>query len=423
MDAVIEKALLAILREELVPAQGCTEPIAVAYAAAKAREVLGEMPEQVIVRCSGNLLKNIRCVVVPNTGDLVGVEASALAGIVGGSSDRKLEVLSGLDAIHLEQIKTLLQQKICQVELLKTDQNLHLVIRLEHGDKSSEVEICDTHTNIIRIEKDGQILFSKPREKKNPKTNATDSKSLSVDKIVGFANDVDLDKISPIIEPQITHNMKIAIRGLNADCGVSIGKAILKNNPSLYGKMKAYAAAASEARMCGSTLPVIINSGSGNQGIAASVPVIVYAEEKRIPETQLIRALALSNLLTIYQKCFIGRLSAFCGAVSACAAAGAALTYLDGGDVEQIKMTLVNSLADVSGIICDGAKASCAAKIATGLDASFISHFLALERKCYNPLTGILGKDADATICSVGKMATDGMKDTDRVILDIILEK
>ncbi len=412
-----------ILKEELVPALGCTEPIAIAFAGAKGREILGKMPEKVTVKCSGSLIKNIRCVTVPNTCNLVGIEASALSGIVGGDASKGMEVLGGLNEEHLVIVRELLYKNICKAELLKTPLNLHFIMRLDTSDESCEIEIKNLHTNITKITKNNQVLFQKEERSGKYFGVLTDRKILTVERIVEFAKTADYPKLKEILTPQVECNMAIATEGLQKDYGVSIGKAIIKNDTSIYGLMKAYSAAASEARMCGCDLAVITNSGSGNQGIATSVPVILYAKEINASQEKMYRALALSNLLTIYQKSYIGRLSAFCGAISACCASGAAITYLDGGNSEQVKMTVINALADVSGIVCDGAKASCASKIATGLDASFIGHYLAMEGHCYNPLTGILGKDVDETITTVGRIACDGMKDTDRVILKIMMEK
>ncbi len=418
-----EKAYFQILKEELVPALGCTEPIAVAFAAAKARDVLGTMPDKVVLHCSGGLIKNIKCVVVPNTGNLVGIEASALAGVVGGDASLDLEVLSALTEADIDQVRSLLMANICEVKLLETKLNLHFIVRVEKDGESAEVEIKNLHTNIVRIAKNDVTIHQINEEKGKYYGVMTDRSSLRIDRIVEFADNVELSLLKDVFAKQVAYNMAIAEDGLSSDYGVMIGKAILANDASLPGKIKAYAASASEARMCGSQLPVVTNSGSGNQGIAASVPIVLYAKEKGFSEERMYRALAVANLLTIYQKTHIGRLSAFCGAVSACCGAGAGITFLEGGDLEQIKMTVTNALANVSGIVCDGAKDSCASKIATGLEAAFIGHYLAMVRHSYNPFTGFLRKDADETITAVGRIATDGMKDTDQVILKIMLEK
>ena len=417
-----EREYFDILTEELVPALGCTEPISIAFAAAKAREILGSYPDKIFIQCSGSLIKNIKCVSVPNTENLIGIEASALAGMVGGDSSKNLEVLCGFSKKHIEIVKSLLQKKICTVELLKSPLNLHFIMRFEKGDSSCEIEIKNLHTNITRISKDDKIVFQSQDNSSKYYGVLSDRSILTIDNIIEFSESADLDRLKSVLTPQVYYNMKIAEEGLSGKFGVSIGSAIIKNNPSLFGKIKGYASAASEARMCGCELAVITNSGSGNQGIAASVPVIVYARENEISEEKMFRALALSNLLTIYQKTLIGRLSAFCGAVSACCGSGAAFTYMAGGSNSQIKMTIVNALADASGIVCDGAKASCGSKIATGLEAAIIAHFLAMEHKTYKPFTGFLRKDADDTISAVGRIASEGMKDTDKIILQIMME-
>lgn len=418
-----ESQYLAILKEELVPALGCTEPISVAFAAAKCRELLEDLPEKVVLTCNGGLIKNIRCVVVPNTGNLVGIEASALAGIVGGDSSLGLEVLSTLSETDIPKVKELLALDICEVRVLDTPLALHFTVMCQKGDKSVEVEIKNLHTNIASIKINNEVIYQAQEDVDKYLGVMTDRKILKIDRIVEFADSTPVHFLKAVFQKQMDNNFKIALDGIENDYGVSIGKAILAHDSSLYGKIKAYTAAASEARMCGSVLPVITNSGSGNQGIASSVPIVLYCREKDYSEEKMYRALAVANLLTIYQKSFIGRLSAFCGAVSAACSAGAAITYLEGGDLDQIKMTITNALANVSGIVCDGAKDSCSSKIATGLEAAFIGHFLAMRRQSFNPFSGVLRNDADATISAVGRIATDGMKDTDKVILKIMLEK
>lgn len=423
MKSQYESAFLQILTEELVPALGCTEPISVAFAGAKAREVLGAMPERIYVKCSGSLLKNIKSVRVPNTTDLTGVEASVLCGLIGGDASLGLEVLENINEAQLREVHELLNRHVCKVTLLKSPMNLHFIVRLEKGDSSCEIEIQNLHTNITRITKNNVDLFLAEDDLLKYYGVLSDRSFFTVQNIMEFVETSDVSDLQAILSAQVKLNMEIADEGLRHDYGVSIGNAILKNDPSVFGKVKAYAASASEARMCGCNLPVVTNSGSGNQGIAASVPVIIFAREHQIGDEKMYRALALSNLLTIYQKNFIGRLSAFCGAISASCGSGAAITYLAGGNLDQIKMTVVNSLADASGIVCDGAKASCAAKIASSLEAAIIGHYIAMEKRCYPPYTGILGKDADDTIASIGRIANEGMKDTNDVILDMMLEK
>lgn len=413
---------LAILKEELVPALGCTEPIAIAYAAATAREVLGDFPVKLKVYCSGNIIKNVKSVIVPNTGGLKGIEASALAGIVGGNAEKKMEVLSQLGKEQALRVAELLKTNMCQVYPLNTEKTLHIILEAYAPDNSVTVEIQDYHTNIVRIEKNGEVLLEQSQVA-GTGDGITDRSILNVEDIYHFAETVDLEDIRGLIEPQINYNMAIAEEGLKGRYGVSIGSTLLKQGPiGIYNKIKAYTASASEARMGGSELPVVTNSGSGNQGIASSIPVVVYAREMGIDEDRLLRALVLSNLLTIHQKTWIGRLSAFCGVVSASCSSGAAITYLAGGNLEQIKMTITNTLANVSGIVCDGAKPSCGIKIAASLDAALMAQLLAMDNKCYLPGDGLVKGDVEDTIASVGRMARDGMKETDMEILKIMLE-
>lgn len=417
-----EDKFYQILEEELVPAKGCTEPIAIAYASAKAREVLGCMPEKIVVSASGNLIKNIRCVTVPNTGNLVGIEASAIAGMIGGDSSLDLEVISNITEEDLKSIHRYILKKIVKTTLLDTNLNLHFTLKAENKNDYVIIEIKNLHTNIVKITKNDQVLFEKDNVKEEYFGVETDRSFLTIEGIINFADNADPKLLEKVLRRQINNNMAIAEKGIHGKFGVEIGKTILKHDKTIFGKIKAYAAAASEARMSGCSLPVITNSGSGNQGIASSVPIIIYANYLGVTEDKMLRALVLSNLLTIYQKGYIGRLSAFCGAISATVSSGATITYLEGGSIDQVKMSITNSLANVSGVVCDGAKPSCASKIVTGLEASFLGHHIAMENRQYNPLSGILKNSADDTITAVGKMASEGMKDTDRVILALMLE-
>lgn len=416
-----DKAFFQILQEELIPALGCTEPISIAFASAKARDILGSVPEHIDIKCSGSLLKNIKCVSVPNT-QIQGVEASIMAGIIVGDASLGMEVLSKMKGSDIESIQKMLNQNICKVSLLDSPLNLHFILRFEKGEECVEVEIQNLHTNIVRITKNEEHLFEAKADLLKYYGVLSDRSFMTVKNIYEFIERANIDDLKIIIGPQVKLNMEIAQEGFDKEYGVSIGDAILGRDSSVFGKMKAYAASASEARMCGSSMPVITNSGSGNQGLATSIPVIIYAREHKIPEEKMYRALALSNLLTIYQKNYIGRLSAFCGATSASAGSGAAITYLAGGSLKQIEMTIINSLADASGIVCDGAKASCASKIAASLEAAFIGHSIAMNNKVYHPHSGILGKDADETIAFVGRIANEGMKDTNDVILKVMME-
>jgi L-cysteine desulfidase len=418
-----EEEYLTILREELVPAKGCTEPIAIAFAGAKARELLGEIPEFIEIEASGNLIKNIRCVTVPNTNNLVGIEASAIAGVVGGDSSLELEVISNIKPKHLKLMNSLLLKDIVKVKLLKTNLNLHFIFKAKAKDNEIIIEIKNLHTNIVKITKNDKIIFEQDNGNDEYFGVETNRSNLTVENILDFTESINIEKVKDLLDLQIKYNMAIAKKGLNESYGVSIGQTILKHDQSIFSKIKAYTAAASEARMSGCSMPVITNSGSGNQGLATSIPVILFSRHLKLPKEKMYRGLILSNLLTIYQKSFIGRLSAFCGAISAAVSSGATFTYLSGGDLKQIKMTITNALANVSGVVCDGAKPSCASKIATGLDAAILGHFLAMENHQYNPLSGIIKNSADETILAIGKMASEGMKDTDKVILALMLEK
>jgi len=422
MDTKLCNSYIEILKEELVPALGCTEPIAIAYAAAKAREFVSDFPVRAVLECSGNIIKNVKSVTVPNTDGLTGIRASMLAGLVGGKADQQMEVLADLTPEHLVAIKSLLKTNFCEVRLLETKLNLHIVLHVMTESENVTVEMKHAHSNICRIEKNGQIIYHNNEDDKYLGT-FTDRSILSVKNIYEFANTVPLECVRRLIDKQIEYNIRIAEEGLRGNYGINIGRALLAigQNGLVQDKMKAYAAAASEARMSGCALPVVTNSGSGNQGIATSVPVIIYARERNIPEEKLIRGLVFSNLLTIHQKTLIGRLSAFCGAVSASCSSGAAITYLEGGTLEQINQTIHNTLANISGIVCDGAKPSCAAKIASCLDASYMSHVLAMNDQHYQAGNGILKNDVEDTIAAVGHIACYGMRTTDTEILKVML--
>ena len=418
----VEKDFLDILEEELIPAMGCTEPIALAFAAAKAKEVLCAVPEKIIAKCSGNMIKNVRCVSIPNSGGMTGIEAACVLGALCGDVSREMEVLEAVTPEGLSESVGFIESGSCVVEYLESPIPLHFIIRLEKGKENAEVEVRHSHTNIVRISKNGEVIFGK--EDGGEMAVFSERNKLSVENIFAFANEVELSKIEKFARRQIECNMAIAKVGMEGGFGIGIGKEMLEMNPdSVFTKMKAFAAAGSEARMCGCNMPVIITSGSGNQGIASSVPVIVYAREKNLPEEKMFRALAFSSLLTVFQKEYIGKLSAFCGAVSASCAAGAAITYIDGGTVEQIKNTIDNTLADIPGIICDGAKSSCAAKIASALDAALFAHVLAMKGKVYEANTGIIQSDAGKTIRSVGHIGKVGMKQTDSEIVKMMIEK
>ena len=421
LDTNMKDNFIAIIKEELVPAMGCTEPISLAYAAAVGRKYLGAEPEHIVAKCSGNMIKNVRCVTIPNSGGLIGIETACVLGAVAGDPEAKMEVLEKVDDAGRARSKELLEQKICVVEFLDSEIPLHYVLILTKGEESVEVEVRYSHINIVRILKNKEVAFESPEEV--AKTgHLTDRSGLSIENIKLFADEVPVAEIRDIYERQIRCNMDIAYEGISGNYGLGIGRVIREAYPdNVVTRMKAYAAAGSEARMAGCDMPVIINSGSGNQGIASSVPVIIYAREMNIPSTRLYRALAFSSLLTIYQKEFIGKLSAFCGAVSASCASAAAITYLAGGSIGQIKATIDNTLANIPGIICDGAKISCAAKIASSLDAAMMAHHLAMRNKEYDAFTGILKEEINDTISTVGHIGKVGMRQTDKEIIKMML--
>ena len=400
---------------------GCTEPIALAYAAARGREALGCEPERLIAKCSGNMIKNVRCVTIPNSGGMTGIAAACILGSVAGDPAAGMEVLEKVDDAGKSRAKELLERDCCSVEFLDSEIPLHFIIVMSAGNHTVEVEVRHIHTNIVSINKDGSVIFEKAKELAD-KGYSTDRSGLSLEAIKTFADEVELSLVRDVYERQIRYNMDIAYEGISGNYGLGIGRVIRESYAEgIVTRMKAYASAASEARMGGCDMPVIINSGSGNQGIASSVPVIVYAREKNIPTVKLYRALIFSSLLTIYQKEFIGKLSAFCGAVSASCASAAAITYMVGGSIAQIKATIDNTLANIPGIICDGAKISCAAKIASSIDAAMMAHHLAMQDRQYAAYTGILKENAGETISCVGYIGKVGMHQTDKEIIKLML--
>ena len=418
---------IAILQEELVPALGCTEPIAIAYAGAHARALLGKIPDRVCIKSSGNIIKNVKSVTVPNSGNMKGIPAAAAIGIIGGNPDKGLEVLADITEADITRTKEFLEQVPCKVSLLDTVASLHFIVEVFAGADSASVEIIHQHTNIVRTTKNGKEVMSVPFDPASANAALTDRSGLSVKKILAFADTIDLNRVRPILERQIEYNTRIAQEGLEHRYGINAGANLLKAaeaEQAVTVKIRAQAAAAagSDARMSGCTLPVVTNSGSGNQGLTASLPVIVFAEEKKLPHDRLLRGLLVSNLIAIHQKTRIGRLSAYCGAVSAACGSGAAVTYLSGGSYEQVCETITNTLAVVSGIVCDGAKPSCASKIASSVDAALNAHYLAMQNRVFQAGEGIVKGDIEKTIAGVGSVAADGMRETDKVILRIMVE-
>ncbi|MBE5952137.1 MAG: serine dehydratase subunit alpha family protein [Lachnospiraceae bacterium] len=412
---------IEILKEELVPAMGCTEPIAIAYCAAKARDVLGCMPDSVTLYVSGNIVKNVKSVIVPNTNGLKGIEAAAAAGIVGGKAEKILEVIADVTAEQKDQMRTFLEECPIVVRPAESDEALDIHIMLTGGGHTASVRISGYHTNIVLMEKDDTVLFKAGEVKASKEASLADKSLLTIKDIVEFANIVDIEDIREILDRQIAYNTAIAEEGLKNNWGANVGSVLLKQHgDNLRTRAKAYAAAGSDARMSGCELPVIINSGSGNQGMTASLPVIVYAEGLGKTREELYRALALSNLVTIHQKTGIGRLSAYCGAISAGCGAGCGIAYLQGGDCRAISHTLVNALAIVSGIVCDGAKASCAGKIASAVDAGIFGYEMYLEQQQFYGGDGLVSKGVENTLVNIGRLGSVGMKETDKEIIRIM---
>ncbi len=408
-----------ILKDELIPAMGCTEPISIAYASAKARDILGSFPDRCEITVSGNIIKNAKSVVVPHTGGLKGIEAALVAGLVGGKSEARLEVLSEVSAEEIDRMKEVISTLPITVLLSESDYPFDICVRLYSGEENALVRIVGRHTNIVTIAKNGEILHSK----EHSDTPKEEKRELSVAEILEFANTVNIEDVKPTLKRQIDYNMAIAREGLSGEWGASVGKVYLAcYNDDVSIRAKAYAAAGSDARMNGCELPVIINSGSGNQGLTASVPVYIYWEDMGLGEEMLYRALCVSNLLTLHVKYGIGTLSAYCGAVAAGACAGCGIAYLHGGGFREIAHTLVNALAIDSGLICDGAKASCAAKIATAVENGILGYYIFKTGRQFVGGDGIVKKGVENTIDSVTRLAREGMTVTDKEILAIMLD-
>lgn len=406
-----------ILLYELLPAGGCTEPIAIAYTAAVARRELGCRPEHMDVYASGNLIKNAKAVYIPNGGNLRGVDAAAVLGALGGNAERALEVLLDMPEGMVEETRRLLSENYCTVHVLEGGEALQLVVRVQSGENTVEVELRHTHTNIVRIEKNGVCLKQTEDGALSSGAEPVDYGCLTVEGILDYANSFDIsDEVGNRLRKQVEYNMRVAQEGLENHWGVNVGQMYYARGQHL----QAYAAAGSDARMSGCNLPVMIVSGSGNQGITASLPVAVYAREHGIDEERMLRAVALSDLIAVHIKSGIGRLSAYCGAVCAATGSGCAITYLSGGGLKEIEDTLTNSLAVSSGMVCDGAKPSCAGKIAASLESAIMGHDLAMEGRAFQPGEGIVMDDVEETIDAVGCMASQGMQSTDRVILELM---
>lgn len=422
MDKRIYENYVRILENELVPALGCTEPIALAYAAAKAVKTLESFPDHLTVLCSGNIIKNVKGVKVPNSGGMKGVEAAAVLGAVGGDPDQALEVLETVGPEDLEKTKRLLAEGFCDCALKEGVANLYIEARAVKGSGEAVVVIEGEHTNIVRIEKDGELLYEKEPEAVQDEADKPDKALLNLEDIITFAEEADLDDVRKVLERQVRYNTRIAEEGLKNPWGAQVGRVIAEEfGDDVKWRAVAKAAAGSDARMSGCSLPVIINSGSGNQGMTCSLPVIEYGRELGKSEDEILRALCVSNLVALNQKKYIGSLSAYCGAVCAAAGAGAGITYLCGGTMEQIENTVVNTIADAGGIVCDGAKPSCAAKIATSLQAAVLSHKMAMRGLTFSRGEGLVMDCPEDTIKAVGYVGRAGMKQTDVEILNLMI--
>lgn len=429
MDTVTMELYCKILEEELTPAMGCTEPISIAYAAATAGKALGKQAESMEILASGNIIKNVKSVIVPNTGGLRGIAAAAAAGMVAGDAERRLEVLAGITTSQQGEISRYLQSAPIEVRLVDSPFTLDItVIACAAGD-TVKVRIVNYHTNIVLIEKNGEALYTAEPKSSN-EDGLTDKSCLTVSGILDFADAVPIERLESTVGRQLEYNTAIALEGLRGSYGANIGQVLL----SAYGsnvetRARAMAAAGSDARMNGCSLPVVIVSGSGNQGMTASLPVAEYAKELKLSREITLRAVALSDLLTLHIKDEIGRLSAYCGAVGAGCGSGAGIAYLYGLGksrecrLKEISHTIVNSLAIVSGMVCDGAKASCAAKIASAVDAGILGYHMYRQGRQFKAGDGLISKGVEATIHNIGLLASRGMKETDREILDIMINR
>ena len=409
------------LSRELIPATGCTEPIAIAYAAALLRKTLGALPDRMEVCVSGNIIKNAKSVVVPGTGGRKGIAVAAAAGAVAGDSEKLLEVIDGITLDQQEALSTYLSRAKIVVSCVEDGHTLDIRITGWHEADTAFVRIAGAHTNVVRIERNADVLLDQPLSELGHESSA--SGALNTADIVAFADTVDLDLVRAPLLRQLTLNLAIANYGMEQGCGANIGRVLLcEGNGDLVARARAYAAAGSDARMSGAELPVVILSGSGNQGITASVPVAIWARERGFSEEALLRALIVSDLVTIHQKTGIGRLSAFCGAVCAGCGAGAGIAYLEGYGYDGVAHAVVNALAIISGMVCDGAKASCAAKIAVAVDAGILGYRMYTQKQEFVSGDGIVVKGVDNTIKNIGRLAKDGMRETESEILSMMLE-
>lgn len=412
------KDLYCMLEREVLPAFGCTEPIALAFAAAKAVEVLGEFPSSLHADCSGNIIKNAKSVTIPNAQGRTGFYYSLILGAIVGDASKELEVLEGLTSDDVKRADELFESNFCTVSLAEGVANLYIAVTAKTADHEVKVTVQQKHTNITHIEKDGEVIFDMPLEQ-----ILAEEVQMTFDDCYEFAEEADFKRLKELLHRQFEYNMAIAEEGMKNSYGSNIGKLIIEDSASIADKARAYAAAGSDARMGGCSMPVMINCGSGNQGITLAVPIHVYAEEYDVPEERRYRALALANVLALYIKHDIGRLSAYCGVVSAASATAAGIAYLTDEPKEVVWGTLSNALVGTSGVVCDGAKASCAMKIGMSLGNALLSYRQAKSNNSFKNGDGIVKANIDETVHTVGRIARDGMRETDIVILESMIEK
>lgn len=410
-------AFIELLNEELVTALGCTEPIAIAYCAAKSRELLGDFPQRVEIYASNNIIKNVKSVTVPKSGGMKGVDTACVLGVVAGNAALGLEVLNDVTEKDVQTAKTLLKDGFCETYALKTTSTLNIIVKVFGNGNSAEVELKDGHTNIVRTVLNGKVLFE------NDKPIVEKEYDFTLEEAYGFVKNIELEKVEEIISRQLEKNVAIAKEGLKGNYGSMVGKTLMLNyKDDVANRARAMAAAGSDARMNGCAMPVVINSGSGNQGITLSVPIYVFAEEYKKSKEELIRATLLSNLVSIYIKKGIGKLSAFCGAVSASCGVAAGLVFLMGGSFAQVGEAITNTAGNVSGIVCDGAKSSCAAKIASSVDAGIMAFYMAMRNNVFCGGDGIVDDSIEGTIANVSRLGRNGMRETDDEIISIMLK-
>lgn len=422
-DSIVYQTYVRILERELVCAMGCTEPIALAYCAARARSVLGALPDRILVEASGNIIKNVKSVIVPNTDGRKGMAAAAAIGVLGGDESALLQVISNVSDDVKAELGPYLERTAIDIRFLESDCLLDMIVTVYSGENYAKVRIANEHTNIVLIERNGEVLFEKEVADAGEKEDdVSDYNLLTVRDIYEFACTCDLDDVRAVLDRQIERNTAISQEGLTHDYGANIGKVLLKYGQDVRTRAKASAAAGSDARMNGCSLPVVICSGSGNQGLTTSLPVIEYAKELNADHDRLLRALLISNLITLHAKSGIGRLSAYCGAVSAGAGAGAGIAFITGGNEETIAHTIVNALAISSGIVCDGAKSSCAAKIAMAVEAGLLGFEMFRNGQQFYGGDGLVVKGVENSIANFSRLGRVGMRGTDIEIIQMMTE-